>query len=144
MASMVYKMVPLIQKEGVLKLFQSLDRSQYQDGETLRDFIYVKDAVRITCELLDNDVTGIFNVGTGIPSTWNALAKSVFDALGKKVCIEYIPMPESMHKQYQNYTCAVMDRLQLHRKNLGPLCQYSLQEAVFDYVQNHLVKDQRW
>lgn len=144
MASMVYKMVPLIQKEGVLRLFQSLDPSHHKDGESSRDFIYVKDAVRITCEFLDNNVAGIFNVGSGIPTTWNRLANSVFKAMGISPNIEYIPMPEDLRKQYQSFTCADVTRLQETRKGQGSLCQFTVEEAVFDYVQQHLVKDTRW
>ncbi|MES2199338.1 MAG: ADP-glyceromanno-heptose 6-epimerase [Chlamydiota bacterium] len=146
MASMVYKMCPIVQDKGVLRLFQSSEPSLFKDGESSRDFIYVKDAVRLTCEFLDNECGGIFNIGSGLPTTWNALAEAVFHALGKPVNIEYIPMPEDLKKQYQNYTCADMTKLTKVRKDpsLSPSCQYSVKEGVFDYIQNYLVKDTRW
>jgi ADP-L-glycero-D-manno-heptose 6-epimerase len=146
MASMVYKMHPLIQKEGVIRLFQSTEPDKFGDGDQCRDFIYVKDAARITCELLSNDICGIFNVGRGEGVTWNRLAKSVFHAMDLDPVIEYIPMPDDLKKQYQNYTCADMTRLvnEREKEGLGPLCEYSVEEGVFDYVRNYLAKDERW
>jgi ADP-L-glycero-D-manno-heptose 6-epimerase len=102
MASMVYKMCPLVKEQGVLKLFQSSDPSTFKDGEQCRDFIYVKDAARLTCEFLSNELSGIFNIGQGKTTSWNVLASAVFQALNKKPNIEYIPMPEDLKKQYQN------------------------------------------
>lgn len=146
MASMVYKMCPIVQSKGILQLFQSSDPSLFKDGESSRDFIYVKDAVQLTCEFLDNDFGGIFNIGSGYPTTWNALAEAVFLALNKPLQIEYIPMPEDLKKQYQNYTCADITKLTAIRKiqDLNPNFQYSIKNGVFDYVQNYLIKDARW
>ncbi|MBS0628076.1 MAG: ADP-glyceromanno-heptose 6-epimerase [Verrucomicrobia bacterium] len=146
MASMVYKMCPVVQDKGVLRLFQSSEPLLFKDGESSRDFIYVKDAVQLTCDFLENDLGGIFNIGSGVPTTWNALAKAVFHALDKPVQIEYIPMPEDLKKQYQNYTCADMTKLIQARKQLklGSCCQFSVEEGVCDYIQNYLLKDVRW
>ena len=146
MASMVYKMYPLVKEKGVLKLFASSDPLAFKDGEQCRDFIYVKDAVRLTCEFLRNDLSGIFNIGSGKTTSWNALASAVFHALDKKPNIEYIPMPEELKKQYQNFTCADMTKLSNGRKKLGlgDACSYSVEEAVFDYVKEYLEKDARW
>jgi ADP-L-glycero-D-manno-heptose 6-epimerase len=146
MASMVHKMYPAVKSQGVLQLFQSLDPLHHKDGESARDFIYVKDAARITCEFLTSSITGIFNVGSGIPTTWNALAKAVFTAVGLAPNIQYIPMPQELRKQYQSFTCADMHRLEQIRtaKGLGPLCTFSVEEAVMDYVTDHLAKDKRW
>ncbi len=146
MASMVFKMVPLIEKEGVLRLFKSSEPASFKDGEQCRDFIYVKDAARLTCEFLQNDLVGIFNVGSGKTTSWNVLASHVFEAMGALQNIEYIAMPEDLQKQYQNFTCADMSKLQKARALLGlsPLCQFSMKEAVFDYVREYLLKDRRW
>lgn len=143
MASMVYKMVPIVQKEGVIRLFQSSDPQNFGDGEQCRDFIYVKDAVRMTCDFLSNDLSGIFNMGTGEATTWNALATAVFKALDKPVKIEYTPMPTDLVGQYQNFTQARMDKYAQATGTPKP-CMYSVEEAVIDYVRNHLIKDERW
>lgn len=41
------------------------------DGEQIRDFAYVGDIARANLLALTTDVLGIFNVGTGVPSTIN-------------------------------------------------------------------------
>ena len=146
MASMVYKMIPMIEKEGLIQLFKSSDLDKFAHGDQCRDFIYVKDVVRMTASFLENDLGGIFNIGSGQTTTWNTLAKALFKALGRPERIEYVNMPESLMKQYQNYTCADMYKF---KKAYGylpdqPICEYTIEEAVFDYVKNHLLRDKRW
>ncbi|HEY5236468.1 MAG TPA: NAD-dependent epimerase/dehydratase family protein, partial [Rhabdochlamydiaceae bacterium] len=65
MASMVYKMIPVIQQEGVIRLFKSSEPEKFADGGQCRDFIYVKDAVKMTCDFLNDKRGGIFNIGRG-------------------------------------------------------------------------------
>lgn len=142
MASMIYKMFPVIQTDGVIRLFKSSDPSQFGDGEQSRDFIYVKDAVAMTLEFLSCDAGGIFNIGSGKATPWNTLAKAVFNAMGRPVKLEYIDMPKELQAQYQNYTCAEMSKYQ---KAVGKNpCTHTIEEAVKDYVQNYLIKGERW
>ncbi|MBS0605197.1 MAG: ADP-glyceromanno-heptose 6-epimerase [Verrucomicrobia bacterium] len=143
MASMVYKMVPVVQKEGMIRLFKSSDPVNFGDGDQCRDFIYVKDAVRMTCNFLENEIGGIFNIGTGETTTWNALAKAVFKALDKPAKIEYIDMPGDLVGQYQNYTRAEMGKYMQKTGVLKP-CMFTVEDAVADYVRNYLLKDERW
>lgn len=141
MASMVFKMIPVIQKESVIRLFKSSEPHKFHDGDQCRDFIYVKDAVRMTCEFLNDDRGGIFNIGMGTPTTWNQLAIAVFKALNKPLNIEYIDMPADLARQYQNYTCADMAKYS-QDKELSFV--YYTESAVKDYIQNHILKDHRW
>lgn len=141
MASMVFKMIPVIQKEGVIRLYQSSEPDKFPDGGQCRDFIYVKDAVRMTCEFLNDTRGGIFNIGMGTPTTWNELASAVFKALNKPIVIDYIAMPEDLVKQYQNYTCAEMKKFS-QDKQLR--LDYDIEKAVKDYVQNHLLLNHSW
>jgi ADP-L-glycero-D-manno-heptose 6-epimerase len=127
-------------RTGKVKLFKSY-RSEYNDGEQVRDFIYVKDAVKITLHFLERpDVNGIFNAGTGNPRSFNDLASAVFAALGMEPRIEYIDMPEGLQKRYQYYTCADVNKLSAtgFKRNFA-----TLEEAVRDYVVNYLEKDER-
>jgi ADP-L-glycero-D-manno-heptose 6-epimerase len=146
MASMVYKMLPIVQKEGKIRLFKSSDPEQFKDGGQCRDFLYVKDAARITCDFLENGLSGIFNVGSGQTSTWNVLAQAVFTAVDKPAQIDYIDMPEDLIGQYQNYTCADMRKYKEKMKmgaSVNP-CHYSIEEGVADYVKNYLLTGERW
>jgi ADP-L-glycero-D-manno-heptose 6-epimerase len=144
MGSMVMLMADKARKDGAVKLFKSND-PKYPDGGQMRDFIYVKDAVRLTCALLKPEyrrVTGLFNVGQGVPTTWNTLADALFKALEKRTSIEYIDMPPDLHKQYQNYTCAEMSRLQ--KALAGQFPTTPVHEAVREYLQEYLLEGARW
>jgi len=139
MSSAIIKMLPDAQKTGKIRLFQSTEPDKYKDGGQVRDFIYVKDAAKMTVQFLTNDQSGIFNIGTGKAETWNALANGVIQALEIPVAIEYIPTPEDLIGKYQNYTCADMAKSQ---KLLKP--EYTLEAAVKDYVQNYLLTNKYW
>lgn len=142
MASAVMKMVPDIIQKGYVELFKSSNPAEFADGEQKRDFIYVKDVARMTCAFLENDATGIFNIGTGKAVSWNELLNAVFSALNKKPDIRYIDMPGDLKGKYQNYTEAEMAKA---KKVLGKECEtMTTQESVKDYVQNYLVKEARW
>ena len=141
MASAIVKMVPQVQEGGTISLFQS-SHSDYKDGEQQRDFIYVKDVAAITCDVVESSLCGIYNVGTGQAATWNRLACAVFEALGKKPCIEYIPLPSDLKGKYQNYTQANVGKIE---QALGKkVAQDSLEQAVSDYIVTHLIKDTIW
>lgn len=139
MGSAILKMVPDALNNGKISLFKSSESEKYGDGEQVRDFIYVKDAARMTVSFLTNDRTGIFNIGTGMPMTWNALGNAVIQAVGKPVEIEYIPLPGDLQGVYQNYTCASMEKSQGW---LEPT--FTLEEAIKDYVQNYLLPKTYW
>jgi ADP-L-glycero-D-manno-heptose 6-epimerase len=143
MASMVYKMVPIVQKEGAVRLFKSSDPHRFSHGDQCRDFIYVKDAVRMTCDFLTNELGGIYNIGMGEATTWNTLAKAVFKALEKPVNIEYVDMPEDLMGQYQCYTRAEMGKYKQKTGAATP-CAFTVEEAVEDYIKNYLLKGERW
>ncbi len=144
MASMVYKMLPKVKNEGVVHLFRSSDPDNFGDGQQCRDFIYIKDVARLTCDFLFNNISGIFNIGRGTPTTWNELASALFEAIGKEKNIQYIDMPEDLVKQYQNYTCADMQKFLKKHQKTETISTYNIKDAVCDYVQGYLLKDQRW
>lgn len=142
MASAITFLVPQILNDGKIKLFRSSEPERFADGEQVRDFIWVDDVARMTIAFLDNDANGIFNIGTGTPTTWNSLAQSVFEALGKPVDIEYIDMPPSLVGQYQNYTCADTTKL---RQALGNEAETTpIPLAVKEYVQKFLLPGKLW
>lgn len=136
MRSVVARAWEQISAEGKMRLFKSY-RSEYADGEQKRDFLYVKDAVRMILFLFNHPQGfGLYNIGSGRAETWNALAAAAFDALGKPVRIEYIEMPETLRGKYQYYTKAEMGKL----RNLGYTDgATSLADAVRDYLTGYLV-----
>jgi ADP-L-glycero-D-manno-heptose 6-epimerase len=142
MASALYHMYPIAKSEKVVRLFKSSEPAKYPDGGQMRDFLYVKDAARMTCAFLENDATGIYNIGSGNPSTWNAVAENLFSSLKIDGKIQYIPMPEDLIGKYQNYSSANMEKT---KKILGHQAESpSLSETVKDYVVNYLEQGKTW
>jgi ADP-L-glycero-D-manno-heptose 6-epimerase len=137
MRSVVHKAFEQIRDAGKVKLFKSL-KPKYKDGEQMRDFIYIKDAVDMTLFFMGNKTSGIFNVGTGNARTWNDLVTSIFSAMNKSVNIEYIDLPPQIADRYQYFTEAKMDRI---KKAGYPGNIASLEKGVTDYVKNYLMKD---
>jgi ADP-L-glycero-D-manno-heptose 6-epimerase len=138
MMSFVVKAFEQIKTTGKVRLFKSY-RPEYADGEQVRDFLYVKDAVNMTLFFFDNPyINGIFNIGTGETRTWNDLVIAVFVGMGRKPNIEYIEMPASIRNQYQYFTQADLSKLRRagYSKQITPL-----EDAIKDYVQNYLEKD---
>jgi ADP-L-glycero-D-manno-heptose 6-epimerase len=138
MRSVVHKAFEQIRDDGKVKLFKSLN-PKYKDGEQMRDFIYVKDAVDMTLYFLNEpDKNGIFNVGAGKARTWNDLVTSMFNAVGKPVNIEYIDLPAHLAEKYQYFTEANILKI----RNAGykqPVS--SLEDGVTNYVKNYLLKN---
>ncbi len=135
MRSMVHKAYGQIVSTGKVRLFKS-HRPGYGDGEQLRDFVYVKDAVEVTLFFEDrSQVSGLFNCGTGKARSWNDLMNALFAAMGRPPEIEYIDMPESLRNQYQYFTQADGAKLRSagYDRPFTPL-----EEAVRDYVTTYL------
>lgn len=136
MRSLVNKAYAQIVETGKVGLFKSY-LPDYQDGEQMRDFLYVKDAVKMTLHLAENPAAGgLYNIGSGTASTWIQLVGAIFAALGKAPQIEFIDMPETMRDKYQYYTCADTAKLveSGYQDGVTPLAA-----AVKDYVTEYLV-----
>jgi len=132
MTSVIYKAFRQIREAGRVKLFKSY-LPEYSDGGQMRDFVYVKDCVKVLWWLLNHkEANGIFNLGTGKARTWNDLIGAVFAALNLPPAIDYIEMPEAIRGQYQYFTEAKMDKL---RAAGCPVSFGPLEETVADYVQ---------
>jgi len=139
--SVVSQIFPHATHGRPVKLFKSY-RPEYKDGGQLRDFIYVKDCVKVTAWLLANpQVNGLFNLGTGKARSFDDLANATFAAVNKPALIHYIDMPEQIRPNYQYFTEADMKKL----RAAGYTDQfYSLEDGVKDYVQGYLVKDDHY
>ena len=138
MQSVVRKAFFQIKETGKVRLFKSY-HPDYKHGEQKRDFIYLKDCLKVMAWLLEKkDVNGLFNLGSGTARTWNDLAKSVFQAMNLEPDIEYVEMPAELRGKYQYYTRAPMEKLSKAGWNE---VFYSLEDGIKDYVQNYLMKN---
>lgn len=138
MASVIFHSFNQIKKNGFVKLFRS-HRQDFKDGEQLRDFIYVKDIVKVCFWLMQHQPgSGIYNLGTGKARTFNDLVKATFTGLDLPSRIEYIDMPEDIRNTYQYFTEAKMEKL----RSVGYMDEfYSLERGIDDYVRNYLCRE---
>ncbi len=138
MRSVVCRAYEQISDCSKLQLFKSY-REEYNNGEQMRDFLYVKDAVRMVLFLLTHpDSGGLFNIGSGKAETWNSLAAATFSAFNKPVNIEYIEMPEHLKNKYQYYTKAEMGKLLSLGYNEGTM---TLEDSIHDYICEYMIED---
>jgi len=148
MSSFILKTTDIAEQTGKISLFQSNDPLRFAHGEQCRDFIYVKDAVRMTCAFLLPEyqhISGIYNIGMGTPTTWNQMAEYLFYALQKPSSISYQEMPVNLSKQYQNFTCADMKKFRtIFSEKENKLPMTPLKEAVREYVTSYLLRKERW
>lgn len=140
MASVIWHSFNQIKQQGTVKLFRS-HRPDFADGQQLRDFIYVKDVVRVIGWLLEQATTGnapasgLYNLGTGKARSFYDLAAATFRALDLEPNIEFIDMPEDIRDKYQYFTEANMQKLH----DAGYTESFtSLEAGVDDYVRQYL------
>ena len=121
MASMVYQLYNQM-KEGkrprVLKY-----------GEQQRDFVYVKDIVKINmCALKNGKETGVFNAATGVPRDYNAIIACLNKELGTNLEPEYIDNP------YPFFQLKTQADITKSKEKLGYEPDYTLEKGIADYV----------
>jgi len=140
MRSMVLKGHQQAMETGKIRLFKSY-KDEYEDGCQVRDFLYIKDAVKMTLFFYDNPkICGIFNIGSGLVESWNNLAMNIFKAQKKEPKIEYIDMPSSIQNQYQYHTCANINKIRRAGCNT-PIT--TLEDGIADYICNYLFPNKR-
>ena len=120
-ASMVYQLAVKMMRGEKPRLFKW--------GEQKRDFVYIKDVVKANLLAMENQVRGIFNVGTGRARSFNELVEILNNVLGTNYEVEYFDNP---YEFYQNYTEADLTNAE---KYLGYKPEWSLEEGVRDYIE---------
>jgi UDP-glucose 4-epimerase len=83
----------------------------YGDGTQTRDFTHVEDVVDATIAAAESELTGIYNVGTGIQYDFNTVVEMLNDALGTDIEPTHVenPIPEDV---YVHDTMADASKLQ--------------------------------
>lgn len=143
MASVIWHSFNQIKNVGFVKLFKS-HKEGFEDGKQLRDFVYVKDVVKVIFWMMQSmmngdwsaEKNGLYNLGTGKARTFEDLVKATFAGLNLPSKIEFIDMPEDIRDKYQYFTEANMTKLKIagYTEEF-----YSLEDGVKDYVQQYLV-----
>lgn len=154
MASVVLHNFNEYQANKSVSLFEGCQG--YANGEQMRDFISVEDVVAVNLFFMHNhlndveEISGIYNCGTGKARPFNSLAlatvnacrindgltKLTLDEAIKEGIIKYIPFPGDLAGRYQCYTQADLTMLRETGCNHEFL---SLEDGVMNYV-THLLK----
>lgn len=97
-------------------------------GTQIRDYIYIDDLVEAILVLMTNDDLpwNLFNIGSGVPTEFRAMAQTVVDAVGTGR-IEYVPWPEDYKQVETGDSIVDIGRL---RKVTGWEPAISLEEGV--------------
>jgi ADP-L-glycero-D-manno-heptose 6-epimerase len=124
MASVAMHFFDQYRAEGRVKLFEG--SGGFESGEQRRDFVFVDDVVAANLWFLEHpEVSGIFNVGTGRASTYNAMAAAVINAVDRREgrplrdvdelvrdgAITYVAFPQALAGKYQSRTEADLSAL---------------------------------
>lgn len=138
MASVILHSFHQIRETGKVQLFKS-HRPDFEDGMQLRDFVYVKDVVRVIYWYMQHlPASGIYNLATGCARPFLVLATSTFQAMGLTPNIQFIDMPDDIRDKYQYFTEADMRKMR-HIGYRKPF--YTLENGVKSYVSRYLIKD---
>jgi ADP-L-glycero-D-manno-heptose 6-epimerase len=102
MASVAFHLHGQVAATGHARLFEG--SGGYAAGEQRRDFVHVGDVVDVNLWFYERrKVSGVFNVGTGLSSTFNDVANAVIAWHGRGA-VRYIPFPDELKARYQSFT----------------------------------------
>jgi len=121
MASMIYQLARQMKAGKNPRIFKY--------GKQQRDHIYVKDVVSATIKAASYRGLGIFNVSTGIKTSYNQLIHFLNETLETNYKPEYFDNPYL--DSYQNVTVADMRKTESEIKFSA---EYSVFEGIVDYM----------
>lgn len=123
-------------KNGKLfPLFKS-ENPEYKDGDQMRDFMWIDDCVDVVLWFLAHrEISGLFNVGTGLARTYADVLRAVYAALDEEAEMDFIDLPEALKNKYQYFTQADVSKLRAAGYD-KPFT--SLEEGVAKYVKDYL------
>lgn len=90
---------PLHARQGVIPVFLENILNQQPltvlgDGSMVRDYIYVKDVVRMVASIFERDTEhDVYNIGSGSGSSVNDLVQAIESVVGKPAVVEHKPAP---------------------------------------------------
>lgn len=102
-ASPVHKFSKQAKETGIIKVFQGSENFK-------RDFVNAEDIAILKIEMINRNISGIFNCGTGRAISFMEVAQLVARKYNAK--IEVVPFPENLKGYYQEYTQANTNKLQ--------------------------------
>ena len=93
-----------------------------------RDFIYIDDVIQANIKACSPKINGVFNIGTGIPRSFQEIADILQKELKTNLGTEYFTNPYS---GYQMHTKADISS---SKKNLDFKAEFSLESGIKAYI----------
>ena len=122
MASMIYQLY--------LQMKQGKRPRVFKMGEQQRDFVYVKDIVKINlCALNNGKESGVYNAATGIPRNFNEIIACLNKEMGTNLEPEYFENP---YKEF--FQVKTQADITKSTEKLGYTPDYTLETGIADYV----------
>lgn len=144
MKSFILKSVEQLKTTNKISLFSNALRYR-------RDFIYIKDAVGMTLRCLNDMVSGIFNIGSGSPTSWEDISHNIlknmfpFEAnnlLFRQSLVndhtDLIDMPSNLINQYQTFTHANISKTLRYMDNKNIT---SIEDGIKEYINDYILQN---
>ena len=120
-SSMVIQLGHQILSGKAPRLFKGSDK-------LLRDFIYIDDAIQANIKACMPKKNGVYNVGTGVPRSFQNIADILQKELGTNFETQYFSNP------YDGYQMHTQADISSSTKNLGFQSQVSLEKGINTYI----------
>ena len=120
-SSMVIQLGHQILDGKIPRLFKGSD-------QIFRDFIYIDDVLQACIKACDPIQNGSYNVGTGIPRSFQEIADILQNELDTDLGTEYFPNP------YDGYQMNTKADISGTRENLGFKPKFSLEKGIKAYI----------
>jgi ADP-L-glycero-D-manno-heptose 6-epimerase len=111
-----------------LQILEGKNPKLFKYGEQQRDFVYIKDVVQANIKGATPKQSGVYNVGTSIPRTFNDIINGLKTNLDREFEVEYIDNP---YEFYQNHTEADISKT---KEFLDYEPQFTLEDGIKDYT----------
>jgi UDP-glucose 4-epimerase len=115
--------------QGVIPTFLAKARngesvSVWGDGSSVRDYVYVDDAIRMIVDTVGvTPAHGVYNIGSGVGTSLTELLGVIRDVTGRQPAIEHRPEPATfVHRSVLDVT--------RYREEFGPVAARSLHEGI--------------
>ena len=95
----------------------------------VRDFIYIEDVIQANICACSTQKSGVYNVGTGEPRSFQDIADILQKEIGSNLGTEYFPNP------FDGYQMHTQANIESSKKYLGFSPQFSLEDGIKSYVQ---------
>jgi ADP-L-glycero-D-manno-heptose 6-epimerase len=94
----------------------------------MRDFIYIQDVIQANIKACDSELSGTYNVGTGIPRSFQDVADILQAELETDLGTEYFSNP------YDDYQMHTQANIETSKENLKFQPKFSLEEGIKAYI----------